>query len=218
MKHALFRVGIAAAVAFLVFPLASCLSLEAEIDLRNAEAMLLTMHYRVDGTLWELGVFDADSSERAVPVTRRDVEETALRYDDVTVELYRQESEEDTMRITVSYRVGSVESMEALWGHTGGGSLHFDPLSGLVEIPLAPGQDAITRDQREFLREIFAGRTMQLAVVTPFTVSRADLTGFSTDDAEEPVVEGSRVRVELPLAELLSRSEQVSLVVRGGES
>jgi hypothetical protein len=201
-------------VVFLSVSLASCLSLETEFDLRDGEAMLLTMRYRMDKTLWELGVFDEDSPERSVPVARRDVEETALRYEDVSVDQYRREIDGETVLITVRYRVGSAESMQALWGYSTGEALSFDPLSGQLVIPLATGQEGITSDQEGFLREVLTDRTMRVVVIAPFAVSTADLTGFSAG-AVTPRVEGNRVELEVPLAEILSRTERVSLRVNG---
>ncbi|MFA7568033.1 MAG: hypothetical protein WCY01_13485, partial [Alkalispirochaeta sp.] len=103
-----------------VFGLSSCLTTEVELDLRRQNDLRLTLVYHMPLTLWQFGVFDDESSERAVPVSRRDAEETAVLHDDVTLERYSLEERNEEAVITVVYHSKTPAGIAAVWGDVAG--------------------------------------------------------------------------------------------------
>ncbi len=182
--------------------LTSCLSLETELDLRREDALVLTMRYTVDRALWELGVFDEESQERAVPVSRRDAEETALRYSDVTLEEYRLEDKGEEVTVSVRYRAETVESLRALWGTAAGTPIAFQAGYRGVSIPLATGPESVDPEQRAFIHDLFRDRHLRITVITPGPIEHVALTAPESDRQEQR--EGNRYSLTVPLAELLT--------------
>lgn len=181
----------------------SCLSTKAEIDIRSADDFVLDMTYEMPIGLWELGVFDENSSERAVPVSRRDAEETAALYDDVTLDTYQLTDTGEIAEIHVVYRSRSVESLRGLWGTVSGEQLTLDYSAGTVTIPLNKGtpETGIDREQRELITEVFAGEVFSIRVKTP-----APISGVTFPEMEGHQVEGTDGSVfqwSAPMAELL---------------
>ena len=199
---------------FLVVPLlvlVSCLGVEAEFDLRETDRLGLTMRYRMTRSLWELGVFDEESQERSVPVSRRDAEETALRYTDVSLDRYDLEQTGEEVVITVRYVAGSVESLQGLWGNAGGSPIELSPDSGGIVIPLTPGVVEMDRQQRDLLRSIFADRDAVISVLTPRNIADARVIGpVSTGEEQHGA---ARFDLTIPMGDLVTRSEATVLEV-----
>lgn len=199
------------ALSVLLLGLSSCLSVEAEFDMRRSGYVDLTMRYRMNEALWDLGVFDENSPERAVPVSRRDAEETALRYEDVTLQDYRVHREGETVTVTVRYRAGSAGSLQGLWGVAGGGPLSLDERGRGISIPLAADPAELAPEQRELLGHIFSNQHVRITVLAPAAVVRGGLEGATGPIGEER--EGQRYTLTLPMADLVTAARPVTLQV-----
>jgi len=180
---------------FLVFlitasVLTSCLSTEVSIDLSRDDALSLDIVYRMPRSLWEYGVFDEESSERAIPVSRRDAEETAVLYPDVTLRSYEVREQGDEISVSVSYGVGSVESLEALWGGVSSGSrmdLSLD--DGTLRLPVGSGPppEGYDREQTQLISRLFENQVFSVSIRTP-----GRITSSVFPDAVEPDNPASR--------------------------
>ncbi|SIP98430.1 hypothetical protein SAMN05920897_10291 [Alkalispirochaeta americana] len=188
-------VFLVALLVVLTVSLASCLSVETELDLRRGDDLGLVLRYRINPAMWDLGVFDPDSPERAIPVSRRDVEETAGLYPDVRVAHYSIDRTSEAVIVEVQYRAGSVESLKGLWGTAGGAPLVFfsssDAPSGSgVRIPLATGPEESDPEQQALLEGLFAGQRARVTVYAPEKISRSTAPEFS-GSSFETTTEGS---------------------------
>ena len=84
-----------ALVAGAVLLLGACLNVETRIDLEQDLSGRMTVSYEIEPELWELGVFDAESDLRAIPVSESDFRRAARRVDGAELLSYsRSEGEE----------------------------------------------------------------------------------------------------------------------------
>lgn len=199
------------AIASIPVLVSSCLSLEAEFDLRRPGQTDLTIHYHLHESLWELGVFDENSPERAVPVSRRDAEETALRYRDVTLQDHRVLREGERVTVTVRYRAGSTESLQGLWGEAGGGPLTVRGDGRGITIPLAAQSSPVEANQRELFDTILRNEFARITVLAPETVRSGSAGGAGVPGEEERA--GNRYTFTVPMADLLAAPQPFSLEV-----
>lgn len=212
MKHWISRSFFGPALILILLSLASCLSVEMEVDLRQDGDYQLTMRYTMSRDLWELGVFDEDSPERAVPVSRRDAEETALRYEDVTLSDYEQRTTADDVEITAVYRVGTPDSLQALWGSAGGTPMRFDPEEGVIIIPLSAGTEELDPVQRDMFSSIFDNRHARLTVIPPGEILRTTITGLSPETVGEER-ESERFTLHVSMYDLVTTGNESALTV-----
>ena len=151
----------------IVLSLSSCLSTEVDLDLRDPTVSRLAITYRMPRSLWDLGVFDEASPERAIPVSERDARETAGLYADVELESYELQQGEELVTVTVAYSAGSAQSLAALWGRNGATGLDLDYGAGYIEIPVAQATGPVDEEQRNLITEAFRGQYFDLRVRTP---------------------------------------------------
>jgi hypothetical protein len=188
-----------------VFGLSSCLTTEVELDLRRQNDLRLTLVYHMPLTLWQFGVFDDESSERAVPVSRRDAEETAVLHDDVTLERYSLEERNEEAVITVVYHSKTPAGIAAVWGDVAG---QFPDLSFETEtlvLPLTPGlgDAGADADQKQLMDEVFADQFFQVSLRLPDEVVSGeypDIAGSETETSSD----GRTVIWRTPMAALLT--------------
>ncbi|MFW5642634.1 MAG: hypothetical protein ACOCYQ_01280 [Alkalispirochaeta sp.] len=170
--------------------LTSCLSTEVSIDLSRGDTFSLDIVYRMPRSLWEYGVFDEENSERAVPVSRRDAEETAVLYSDVTVTSYEIDEHGDEISVTVSYRIGSVESLEALWGGVSSGSrMSLSLEAGTLRLPVGEGPppEGYDQEQAQLISRLFENEVFSITIRTP-----GRITSSTFPEAVEQDTEASR--------------------------
>jgi hypothetical protein len=192
--------------------LSSCLSTEVSIDLSRADALSLDIVYRMPRSLWEFGVFDEESSERAVPVSRRDAEETAVLYPDVTLRSYEVREQGDEISVSVSYDVGSVDSLEALWGGVSAGSrmdLSFEERRIRLPVGEGPPPEGYDQEQVQLISRLFENQVFSVSIRTPAritsrsfpaTVPVVDATSRSEDAASNTVATWQVSMADLLLA------------------
>ncbi len=200
IHHRRYRLFFLAAL----FPLfISCLSVEVDLDLRQENRQELTMRYTMARQLWELGVFDQDSPERAVPVSRRDVEETALRHPGVTVQDFSISEGETRVTVTVRYRADSFAGLQGVWGEAGRDPLTMrrNAASGVstLSLPFAPGGVAPDGEQLALMEEVFSGHRTKITVRLPGSVAAASVSGAPPGEAL-PQVDRSTVVMEASMA------------------
>jgi hypothetical protein len=192
--------------------LTSCLSTDVSLDLRNRDTTRMEIVYTIPQAIWELGVFDHASPERAIPVSERDVRETAGLYDDVTLDRYHLDQRDDHVIVTVVYLVGSPESLAALWGWSDSPSLVLDHEGGMIAVPLTGGVETVDSQQRELIVETFRGRHFSLSVIAPGAVELEPPRGVS-GTVHRPRDTGT-ARWEIPMGDLLLADDQIVLQAR----
>ncbi|MEX2443076.1 MAG: hypothetical protein WD492_05700 [Alkalispirochaeta sp.] len=168
MKHrALLRSLFVVAV---VVTLSSCLSTDVTIDLRHEGDIQLQLTYTIPRAVWELGVFDSASPERAIPVSERDAQEAADLYEDVTLTGHTVREDSDAITVEMEYSVGSAESLAGLWGWAGDNRLELDLEAGSVRIPVNGNVADVDREQRELILEVFRDQQFAVTLVVPGTL------------------------------------------------
>ncbi|MFW5693888.1 MAG: hypothetical protein ACOCYB_01875 [Alkalispirochaeta sp.] len=166
--------------AVVILMLSSCLSTEVSIDVSDEQDIRLDLVYTIPRAVWELGVFDSTSPERAIPISERDARETAALYPDVTLVDHTLRQDGEIVAVSIEYSVGSAESLADLWGWAGESRLEFDPDSGVLRIPVHGAQGPVDREQRELIDEVFRDQEFSLTVRAP---ARVDTTGPELPDA-----------------------------------
>jgi hypothetical protein len=181
------------------------------LDLRDPAVSQLAITYRMPRSLWDLGVFDEASPERAIPVSERDARETAGLYADVELESYDLHLRDELVTVEVVYSAGSAQSLSALWGRNGASGLELDHAAGSVEIPIARATGPVDQEQRELITEAFRGQHFSLRVRTP---GPAELNPPSTIPGaiEESGEEDLQWRADM--ADLLLQTEDPTVVVQ----
>lgn len=164
----------AAAVLLLVLLLSGCLSIDVTVDVTRQESVDVTFRYIINRETWDLGTFDDDASERAIPVSRRDAEESALLHDGLELLDWRLDETEAVATITTVYRAHSSEALAALWGGAGGGRAEWDPSRRRLVLPVVSGAEAAVTDDPAaagLLDLVFAGQTVRIALDAPGALS-----------------------------------------------
>lgn len=197
-----FRVLLLSAV---VLALTSCLSTEVELDLRNQDELILDLTYRMPIGLWEFGVFDDDSPERAIPVSRRDAEETAILSEDVTLVSYTLREEAERAVVHVVYRAESVRGLQDLWGQVAGTPLDVAFESGQLVLPISSDgpDEGVDPHQRDLIADVFAGEVFSVTILTPGSITAVEFPRFAgAEDVQD--TEDRRIVWRAPMGALLS--------------
>jgi hypothetical protein len=186
--------------------LGGCLNVETRIELNDDYSGLLKLRYEMENELWELGVFDPESSVRAIPVSEADFRRAARRVDGVELRRYRRAVGEATTRIEAELAFRDLESLNAVYapgerlirtGERDGGAVYrqrFAPAGGRG------------LEDEEFLEAYFADYEIVFEVTTPGDIVSANFGN---------VVDGGRTaRVSLDIVEFLTGSESVEWEIR----
>lgn len=202
-------VQITLATIIAVIGLSSCLSLDVTLSLRE-DSSDLTFVYTIARSVWDLGVFDEGSPERAIPVSERDARETAGLHDGVSLEEYRISESPETVEVRVVYRTDSEEALAALWGAVGGSRLSLDRDAGTLTVPITAGTGPLDNDQRELIAGGFEGYHVSLSVVPP---ARTTATVVERPPFGEVVTEDRNARWSAPMSTLMTAEGPVSVSV-----
>lgn len=199
-----------------VLMLSSCLSVETEVNLRRSDRPELTMRYRMARSLWELGVFDSDSPERAVPVTRRDAEETALRHPGVHVTAHEVRVQGDIVVVEVTYRADSFAGIQGVWGEGSSGGMVLtedadDGRSRLV-IPVSVGGVGPDHEQGLLIRGMFEDEVTRITVRAPRDIADARVESDG-HELTAPSLQGPLMDAQIPMSDILLHSSAVVVTV-----
>lgn len=192
--------------------LTSCLSTDVSLDVRDPDSTRMEIVYTIPQAVWDLGVFDHASPERAIPVSERDARETAGLYADVTLERYTLDTRDDQVVVSVTYVVDSPESLSALWGWSDTGSLVLDHAAGTVSVPLSAAVETVDPQQRELIAETFRDRHFSLTVIAPGPVTFEAPPGV--DGTLSRPRNDETARWEGPMGEILLNDHDVTLRAR----
>lgn len=201
--NAIARSALTAAVVVL---LGSCLNVETHIDLEEDHSGHVRVSYEIETELWELGVFDSDSSIRAIPVSEADFRRTARRIEGVELLEYALSRGE---RITEVEARLSFADLEALNGI-------YSPRRSLITIEeqdggrvysqqLGSGEEPPVRD-REFIETYFSDYTVAFTLTAPSEI-RSSSTGELLND-------GMTARLSLSILQMLTASEPLIWEIR----
>ena len=201
MKRTAIRVLL---TILMVGALSSCLSTEASIDF-SGDRTQLSLVYTIPRSVWDLGVFDEGSPERAIPVSERDARETAGLYDDVDLVRYTLRRGDDAVTIETIYRVESDDSLAALWGTIGSGHLVIDRERGAITVPIGAGIGSVDGDQRQLIADTFRDQTFSLELRAP-----AAIQGEPPQRPSGTVIDNGSTSIfqwEVPMADLMLAEE-----------
>jgi hypothetical protein len=193
-------------LGFLALMTTSCLTTRVDLDLRSDDRLILSLTYEMPISLWQFGVFDEESPERSIPVSRRDAEETATLYEDVTLETYELVEKDDVAVIHVVYHAGTVESLQGLWGRVAGAELELSFETGTLTLPLNEGvpEGGVDPQQRDLITEVFEGEEFSVTVRTPGEVrpiAFPEIPGFTSDEPKSDEFQWSAPMAAILLAE-----------------
>ena len=193
-------------VAATVVLLGSCLDVETRIDFDSDLSGRMTLVYEIDAELWDMGVFDPESSVRALPVSRADFERTARRVDGVQLRGYSLSRGDATVSIEAELAFSDLDALNGIYAP--GRGLISAAEDGDVRVyrqGLRTGEEYAVED-REFIETYFADREVVFEIRMPTEIS-------STSPGE--LLDGGRAaRVSLDIVDFLTSEEPLVWEIR----
>lgn len=193
-------------VGVVILLLGGCLNVETRIELNDDHSGRLTVRYGIDNEAWELGVFDPESSVRAIPVSEADFRRAARRVDGVELRTYSLSRGETTTEIEAELGFRDLEALNAVYapgqsliaaGEDGGRAFYRQVLRT---------GDEYRVEDAEFLAAYFGDYDVTFEVVPP-----ADIVSTNLGN----VVDGGRVaQVSLDIVEFLTGSGPLEWEIR----
>ncbi|MFO7780538.1 MAG: hypothetical protein R6W94_02830 [Spirochaetia bacterium] len=201
--NAIARSALTAAVVVL---LGSCLNVETHIDLDADYSGRVTVSYEIDTELWELGVFDSDSSGRAIPVSEADFRRTARRVEGVELLGYTLTRGDSVTGVEARLSFSDLEALNGIYS-PGRSLITIDEQDGgrVYMQQLRTGEESAVGD-REFLEAYFSGYDVAFTVTAPSQISSVS-TGEVLDD-------GVTGRLSLDIMEFLTKTEPLVWEIR----
>ncbi len=201
--NAIARSALTAAVVVL---LGSCLNVETHIDLDSDHSGRVTVSYEIETELWELGVFDSDSSIRAIPVSEADFRRTARRVEGVELVGYELSRGDSVTEVEARLSFSDLAALNGIYG-PGRSLITVEEQDGdRVYIQrLRTGEEPAVGD-REFVEAYFSGYDVVFMVTAPAEI-RSSSTGEVLDD-------GVTARLSLDIMEFLTASEPLAWEIR----
>ena len=195
-----------ALTAAVVVLLGSCLNVETHIDLDSDHSGRVTVSYEIDTELWELGVFDSDSSIRAIPVSEADFRRTARRVEGVELVGYELSRGDSVTEVEARLSFSDLAALNGIYG-PGRSLITVEEQDGdRVYIQrLRTGEEPAVGD-REFVEAYFSGYDVVFMVTAPAEI-RSSSTGEVLDD-------GVTARLSLDIMEFLTASEPLAWEIR----
>lgn len=197
--NAIARSALTAAVVVL---LGSCLNVETHIDLDADYSGRVTVSYEIDTELWELGVFDSDTSIRAIPVSEADFRRTARRVDGVELRGYTLTRGDSVTEVEARLSFSDLDALNGIYA-PGESLITIEEQDGnrIYIQRLRTGEESAVRD-REFLEEYFSGYDAVFTLTAPSEI-RSSSTGEVLDD-------GVTARLSLDIMEFLTVTEPLA--------
>jgi hypothetical protein len=109
------RAGVSVLGIAVVFLLTGCLDLTATLDMKDDGSGRFELEYRLDRDLFEMGVFDQESSFVPIPIHREDFEKAVARVDGVRLDRYRIERSESEVVVRSAVRFDSLDALNAYY-------------------------------------------------------------------------------------------------------
>ena len=190
----------------MVVLLGSCLNVETHIDLDSDHSGRVTVSYEIETELWELGVFDSDSSIRAIPVSEADFRRTARRVEGVELVGYELSRGDSVTEVEARLSFSDLAALNGIYG-PGRSLITVEEQDGdRVYIQrLRTGEEPAVGD-REFVEAYFSGYDVVFMVTAPAEI-RSSSTGEVLDD-------GVTARLSLDIMEFLTASEPLAWEIR----
>jgi len=97
-----------------VFLLSGCLTLESTISFNDDGSGRLSVVYTVSEELYDYGVFDAESTRRVLPLSRRDFELSALANDGVELASYDTKRRDGVVIVEAKFDFSTVDGLSGV--------------------------------------------------------------------------------------------------------
>ncbi len=97
-----------------VFLLSGCLTLESTISFNDDGSGRLSVVYTVSEELYDYGVFDAESTRRVLPLSRRDFELSALANDGVELASYDTKRRDGVVIVEAKFNFSTVDGLSGV--------------------------------------------------------------------------------------------------------
>lgn len=195
-----------ALTAVVVVLLGSCLNVETHIDLDADYSGRVTISYQIDTELWELGVFDADTGTRAIPVSEADFRRTARRVGGVELLGYERSRGDSVTEVEARLSFTDLEALNGIYG-PGQSLITVEEQDGdrVYTQRLRTGEEPPVRD-REFIDTYFSDYNVAFTVTAPSEIRTAS-RGELLDN-------GMTARLSLDIMEFLTASEPLAWEIR----
>jgi hypothetical protein len=193
-------------LAVVVLAFGSCLDIETRIELEDDNTGRLTVEYVVENDLWDLGIFDEESSVRAVPLSERDFRRAARRVEGAELLEYSSSRNEETTQIRA---VLSFSSLEALSGLYADGAyaveIRSDGNGSVYRQEIRSGEEYRIEDTA-FLETYLEDYTLSFTIEAPRDVTSSNMGTV--------VESGREVELSLSLTDYLTDTEPMTWEIR----
>ncbi|MFP3959125.1 MAG: hypothetical protein ACLFUX_03055 [Spirochaetaceae bacterium] len=190
----------------LVFFFSSCLDVETRIDLEEDDSGRMTVSYKIENELWDLGVFDSDSRRRAVPVTEGDFRRTARRTDGLELRDYERTRGEETTAVRAELAFSDLAALNGAYA-PGRALIETEEVADgrVYRQALRTGEEYRVKDQ-ELLRTFFEDYRIIFEVAVPEPIESAN---------HGKVLDGDRAaRLSLDIVEFLNSTDELTWEIR----
>jgi hypothetical protein len=193
------RISLVGIVAVLVLSVAGCIDLDTRVELDGSGGGTVTLSYRLDVRLLDLGTFDGPTDEPAIPISRRDFDLLLTAVDGARLRDHSVRREGGIADVTARIEFESVDAFNALFG-PGALSVRDDS----IELQLVDGAGAREIDE-ELIAEFFDGRRLRFFVETPSTIAEIN---------RGSIVDGGRsAELTVPLADAVLSRDAIRWVI-----
>jgi hypothetical protein len=109
------RAGLSVLGMAVVLLLTGCLDLTATLDMKDDGSGRFELEYRLSRELFEMGVFDQESSFVPIPIHREDFENAVARVDGVRLDRYQIERSEGEVVVRSAVRFDNLDALNAYY-------------------------------------------------------------------------------------------------------
>ncbi len=175
--------------------LGSCIDIDMRLEVSDNGSADLVARYTIDRDVWERGVFDDDDPNRIFPVSRRDMEELALRLEGVNLDRYRLAGDDQMVTIEATFSISDPQSLALLWaGATARtAEFRFTPREGNVRLPIAAARGPVDTAAADLVRDRLRESRFRLELIAPrpieSVIAPADLRYVTRPNERSIVVE-----------------------------
>lgn len=193
------RISLVGIVVILVLSVAGCIDLDTRVELDSSGGGTVTLGYRVDVRLLDLGTFDGPTDEPAVPISRRDFDLLVTAVPGARLRDHSVRREGGIADVTARIEFESVDAFNALFGP---GVLSVRDES--IELQLVDGLGARQIDD-ELIAEFFDDRRLQFFIETPSTIAEVN---------RGSIVDGGRsAELTVPLVDAVLSRDAIRWVI-----
>ena len=171
----------------LLLLLCSCIDILAEVNLNADGSGEAKLSYKVSRLVINLGSLDEDNKFFAVPVSRRDFEDTVRRHEGLDLKSYSTEEDTEDVYVDAEISFTSINALSFLFNSNDPDAISLTSENGQTtyrQTIFEGGEEEIDEDSMKMIESFFSDYMLSFVLKTPrsvTTVNRGTFTGRSAN-------------------------------------